>query len=245
MSRYDPNARLPPPTSRAYDVKKMRDADVRQSLRRLLAAEHAGEASTLIVEELGLCQHDSRIDVAVVNGELNGFEIKSDSDTLLRLPHQADIYGRVFDRVTIVCGTAHLRDIRKLVPKWWGIVVAAEVGGIVELRPVRTAKLNRNIDMMAMIQLVWKNETAAILEQEGLASPSRWGAYQLWEAAVSNIERERLAFLIRETIKARGDWRSVPRQSSGGGSLRPAAKSLHSQAHTLLARIHQCSCPPN
>lgn len=223
----------------------MRDVDVRQSLRRVLSAEHAGDAGTLIIEELGLCQHDSRIDVAVVNGELSGFEIKSDSDTLLRLPHQIGIYNRVFDRITLVCGASHLRDVRKLVPKWWGLVVAAEAGGIVELRTVRAGKVNHKIDMMAMIQLVWKNETAAILEQEGLACPSRWGTYQLWESAVSNIERERLAFLIRETIKARGDWRSGPQRNSNGGSPRPAAKSLHSQAHPLLARIDQYSCPPS
>ena len=82
MSRYRTNALLSPVAGAAYDRKKMRDVDVRQSLRRALSAEHAGDAGTLIIEELGLCQHDSRIDVAAVNGELNGFEIKSDSDTL-------------------------------------------------------------------------------------------------------------------------------------------------------------------
>lgn len=223
----------------------MRDFQIRTKLREHLKSAHKSEPGTVVIDELGLCQGAVRVDMAVVNGLLSGYEIKSDRDTLLRLPHQASTYNRVFDRITIVCGAAHLRDVRRLVPKWWGIVIAAEAGGMVELREVRTAKVNHKIDMMAIVQLIWKGETAAILEGEGLAFPRRWGTHQLWDMAVSNIEPQRLAFLVRETIKARGDWRSGPPRNSDDGSPRPAAKSLHSQAHTLLAHIHQCSCHPS
>jgi len=61
----------------------------------------------------------------VVNGKLHGYEIKSDADTLKRLPAQAEVYSAVFDLVTIVVGEHHLDTVRAIVPEWWGIVKAA------------------------------------------------------------------------------------------------------------------------
>ena len=64
----------------------MRDRDVRQALLAHLAELHAGDPDTRIVEEMGVWCGTARIDVAVVNGELCGFELKSERDTLERLP---------------------------------------------------------------------------------------------------------------------------------------------------------------
>jgi len=60
---------------------------------------------------------DARIDLAVVNGKLHGYEIKSDADTLKRLPAQAEVYSAVFDLVTIVVGEHHLDTVRAIVPE--------------------------------------------------------------------------------------------------------------------------------
>src|ERR1700755_210395 len=120
----------------------MRDRDIRSALHRVLQAEHATDQHTLIVDELGLCQGAARADVAVLNGSLAGFEIKSDRDTLARLPNQAQIYGRVFDYVTIVVGAKHARSIRSSVPSFWGITVASEMDGHLELKTRRQAKRN-------------------------------------------------------------------------------------------------------
>ena len=68
----------------------MRDCDIRKALRKRLEEAHKGESGTRIVEEFGLCQGRARIDVAVFNGFINGFEIKSARDTLKRLPGQRD-----------------------------------------------------------------------------------------------------------------------------------------------------------
>jgi hypothetical protein len=86
----------------------MNDAQIRIATKQALFAQHLGEPDTVIFEELGVQHGLSRIDLAVVNGELHGFEFKSDKDTLARLPEQAESYGRVFDRVTLVVGESHL-----------------------------------------------------------------------------------------------------------------------------------------
>ena len=64
----------------------MRDRDVRGAMLQLLGAEHAGEKDTFILQELDVWSGAVRIDIAVINGELTGFELKSDRDTLERLP---------------------------------------------------------------------------------------------------------------------------------------------------------------
>jgi len=102
----------------------MNDALMRAATKQVLLLQHKGDAETVIVEELGIQHGLSRIDLAVVNGELHGFELKSDRDTLARLPEQTETYGRVLDRVTLVIGERHLRRAVEMVPEWWGIRVA-------------------------------------------------------------------------------------------------------------------------
>jgi hypothetical protein len=66
----------------------VRDRDVRQALHRKVLKEHHGDANTLVVDELGLRHGTCRVDIAVVNGFIHGYEIKSDADTLERLPRR-------------------------------------------------------------------------------------------------------------------------------------------------------------
>ncbi len=60
------------------------DSDIRAVLRSRLFLKHPDEADTVVIEELGLCRGQVRVDVAVVNGLLHGYEIKSDRDSLRR-----------------------------------------------------------------------------------------------------------------------------------------------------------------
>ena len=69
----------------------MRDPEIRRQLRCRLEQEFGNDANALILDELGVCCGRVRADMAVVNGELKGFEIKSDQDTLLRLRSQVEI----------------------------------------------------------------------------------------------------------------------------------------------------------
>ena len=103
----------------------MRDRDVRAAVRQDLDARHGGDTETRIVEEMGIWSGTVRIDIAVINGELWGYELKSERDTLERLPAQAKLYSRVFDRVTLVVGTRHVGAAEDAVPPWWGLTIAS------------------------------------------------------------------------------------------------------------------------
>ena len=67
----------------------IRDAEVRPVLRRYLEQQELASPGTLLIEELGLCQGQARIDLATVSGVLHGYEIKSPRDRLTRVgPHR-------------------------------------------------------------------------------------------------------------------------------------------------------------
>jgi hypothetical protein len=146
----------------------MKDIDIRQILLSDLDQKYRSDPDTVIIEELGLCQGISRVDIAVVNGSIHGFEIKSDQDTLKRLPGQVEIYSRSLDEVTLVVGSKHLKEAMNLVPKWWGIITAKETEETTILSMRRKRKLNPSPDPFAIVQLLWREEVFQALEERGL-----------------------------------------------------------------------------
>ncbi len=222
-----PRARAPPPSrlraafmvraARLFDWPSapgyyalMRDADVRSALRATVLARHLRDPSTLVVDELGLDQGAVRVDIAVVNGRLHGYEIKSDADTLDRLPTQAAAYSRVFDRVTLVAGLRHLDKAAALVPPWWGLRAAeANAGGGVRFRCVRPELANPDVDLAAVAALLWREEALALLVAEGrargLASKPR---RDLCAALVATLPAAQLRRSVRDALKTRTTWRA-------------------------------------
>src|SRR5690625_4537558 len=99
------------------------DKDIRKILINefIETPEFINGPSTIIVNELDVCYGAVIADMVVINGEIHGFEIKSERDTLERLPIQSKFYSKVFDTVTLVVSEKHIEKATKLVPDWWGI----------------------------------------------------------------------------------------------------------------------------
>lgn len=72
------------------------DSDIRPVLRSRLRLKHANDTDTVVIEELGLCRGQVRVDVSVVNGLLHGYEIKSDRIGIASdaLPLRQNFMGR-------------------------------------------------------------------------------------------------------------------------------------------------------
>jgi hypothetical protein len=197
----------------------MNDHQLRQALKSKVLARYAKDPDTRIVDELGLRHGAARIDLAVVNGIIHGFELKSDKDNLKRLPHQATIYNSVLDKVTLVVGTRHAKEAMKLVPDWWGIKVATmgSRGGF-EFTDVRRARANPSVDSLSVSKLLWRNEALALLVELSEADcvrhkPRAFIYAHLAAIADSALIRER----VRHQLKFRTDWRPVSQQMSGDG----------------------------
>ena len=186
----------------------VRDIDIRQALLAEMQMRHSKEPGTRVVEELSLCQGVSRVDIAVVNGSLSGYEIKSEKDTLDRLPAQRDVYSLIFDYVTVVASRKHVSKVMEIVPDWWGIDIAESRGQKVELKKKRKARLNKEIQPQALVQLLWKDEALSILESKGLAVGYRSKSKKIiWSHLAENLTPTELRALVRQQLKVRANWR--------------------------------------
>jgi hypothetical protein len=192
----------------------MRDCDVRAALHAKVLSEHHDQPDTLVLDELALWYGTARVDVAVVNGRIHGFEIKSDRDTLDRLEGQARVYNNVLDRVTLVVGVRHLKDALRECPDWWGVKIATQgPRRAVHFEELRAPKTNPAVDPVAVAALLWCEELEQILA--GVAAIRGYKGKSrdiLSRRAAEVIELTALRSAVRVRLKARGNWRvGVPR----------------------------------
>lgn len=185
----------------------MRDPEIRTELHRRLQLRHGNDPNVRIVDEMSVLTGECRIDVALINGRLEGFEIKSESDSLTRLPRQAVAYGQVFDRLTVICAERHLEQALILLPQWWGVEAAERRGAGTRIVRKRAARANPAVEPQAVAQLLWRSEALAALEARdaarGLRSKPR---RTLWSALAETMPRRELGALVRDTLRARRDW---------------------------------------
>ncbi|WP_437587348.1 sce7726 family protein [Sorangium sp. So ce1000] len=201
----------------------MRDADVRSALHRKVLREHHGQPDTLVLDELGLWYGTARVDVAVVNGRIHGYEIKSERDTLDRLPAQASVYSSVLDRVTLVVGESHASKACSIIPDWWGIKVAhSGPRQAVHFHEERAPAMNPAIDPVAVAALLWCEELTDILTTKNAIRGLRGKRRDLLTRRVAELlPLEDLRAVVRERLKARTSWRLTGAQSRPTGQQQP------------------------
>lgn len=193
----------------------LRDRDVRAALHRKVLADHHDHPDTLVLDELGLEHGACRVDIAVVNGQIHGYEIKSEADTLERLTAQAEVYSRSLDRVTLVVGERHADHIGGMVPDWWAVRVV-EVGprGGIHFQPTQEGRPNPAPDLMSMAHLLWRPEAMSLLLELGLPDfQLRKNRATLYRMLVDYMEPDDLRRHIRECLKSRQSWRRHPQPS--------------------------------
>ncbi len=187
----------------------MNDPQLRCAVKRKILARYADDPYTRIFDELGLRHGAARIDIAVVNGIIHGFELKSERDTLKRLPRQVQMYNSVLDRVTLVVASRHADEATRIVPEWWGIKIAAmSPTGALEFSDCRAARDNPSPDILAVSKLLWRQEALTLLDEFGEAERLRYKPRalvygRLAEVADLDTVRER----VRRQLKFRETWR--------------------------------------
>src|SRR3989344_124015 len=149
------------------------DTVIRGALVEKLNEKYA-QSPYRIIPELGVHHGAARVDVAVVNGILHGYEIKSDKDTLGRLREQRDMYNSIFDQMTLVVGRTHLFDAINMVPDWWGIEIAKMTDDqSVVFCTIREPRENLFQNGVSIARLLWRQEALDLLEDLGKADGIR------------------------------------------------------------------------
>jgi hypothetical protein len=180
------------------------DADIRDVLLERLRERHSDELGVAFLEEIGLCRGQVFVDVAVVNGSIHGYEIKSDRDSLRRLAGQVAMYGRVLDRASLVVGSKHIDQAVKAVPPWWEIqVVEARSSGL-RLKRLRAGWKNPARDARALVELLWLDAALALLaERGGIRGYRGRSRREIWDRLCGLYTVDEIAEAVRKELKAR------------------------------------------
>jgi hypothetical protein len=195
------------------------DRVIRTALKEKLWEAHRQEPQVRIIEELGITHGAARVDIAVVNGIIHGYELKSDLDTLHRLPEQMRIYNSVLDQVTLVVGKNHLYEAINTVPEWWGITIAKAINssGAISFCNIRRAEDNPEKNSVDIASLLWRDEALCILEEmdqsRGVRSKPR---KFLYERLADVLDQPALRAKVRECLSVRKDWRFEKPCMQGG-----------------------------
>ncbi|MDA5111088.1 sce7726 family protein [Brevibacillus thermoruber] len=189
-------------------MEKLRDQDVREVLLEFLSSEHRDEPDTRIINELGIDFGASRVDVAVVNGILHGYEIKSESDNLKRLPKQMEYYNRLFERVTIVVDEKYYDEVKVIVPNWWGITTVKKRAGEVKLISKRKGRKQTSQDKELLLKLLWKDELEKLVDVLGYSKKlKRLTKSQLLDIFAGEKDIDVIKNFVYTSLKTREFWR--------------------------------------
>src|SRR4029450_4537510 len=181
------------------------EASVRQALRGALLAG-ARDRPEVVDEFWVPCSHE-RADVAVIGNKIEAFEIKTDQDSLRRLPRQVAAYGRVFDQCTAVVAERHVGETLAMAPRWWGGLGATIVDAI-SFETARVPGINEAVDAETLVRLLWRDEVAAALT--ALEGPPGAGAARssMWGEFLQRVDVDGLRRIVRQALRGRDPSRA-------------------------------------
>lgn len=186
----------------------MKDPCIRKLLKETELLHYSSDAKTRIVEELNLPVAGARVDIAVINGSMHGYEIKSASDTLKRLTSQVEAYSKVFDFLSVVTEEKYRKQITAAVPRWVGLIICSEKEGNFTAKRVRRSKPNKKQNSFYLARLLWRDELIEILTSNEIAFKRKDRNWILCESLAANLPTAKVSAIVRQKLKDRKGWRS-------------------------------------
>ncbi len=187
----------------------MNDRIVRQAFHSsILKSSHISE-DTFVVDELGLKNGESRADIAVLNGKMIGYEIKTEKDNLNRLANQITSYNGVFDKIYLITDKKHLDKATDLIPSWWGIflIEKQDVTNEITFKSLRSAKINKHKKTFDIAQLLWKQEACDLVNSLNVKVKKNLTKCDLYDLLTANYTPSHLGKIVLNCLKTREHWR--------------------------------------
>ncbi|MBV9882426.1 MAG: sce7726 family protein, partial [Sphingomonadaceae bacterium] len=147
------------------------DRDIRVRLHQWLLNKHAHKPGAAIIHEFEIPRPSARVDIALINGRISGYEIKAAADTLSRLGDQATSFSSVFEKMTLVVAIKHLPKAINAIPNWWEII---QTDGI-RFRIYRRGKSSPNLSLQDLLHVLTKPELSRLQTHLGIG-PKDWSA---------------------------------------------------------------------
>lgn len=201
------------------------DKEIRQALKYYISVRHRKSTASFIGEELGVCRGAVRADLAVVNGLLHCYEIKSDRDSLRRLSTQVAVYSDVFDKITIVVGSRYIAGVRKILPRWCGILKVSRQDRTLSVQSIREPQPNTKVKASKLVEFLWRDDALQMLRRvdadRGIRNSHREA---IWNRVCEVFSRAAIAREVRKRLKARASMKALQRPMRDGAQSRVVAR---------------------
>jgi hypothetical protein len=187
----------------------MYDQQIREAFHYKILKEAHAAADTLVIDELGIKNGSYRADIAVLNGKLEGYEIKGEHDSLVRLPDQVEAYNAIFARASLITCERFLETCKGIVPSWWGIYLAkpSSTGDII-FKKIQLPKVNQKVDSYSLARLLWRDEAielaSTFIDRKVLNKCRRHDVYKILADKLNSKEMAKSVLII---LKKRTSWR--------------------------------------
>jgi len=190
----------------------MRDPIIRAAFHESILKNAHLDIDTIVIDELGIKNGQIRADIAVLNGKMYGYEIKSEKDTLLRLGPQAIAYSEVFEKSYIVAADKHIAKLANYIPDTWGIyAINGDSKNNIEFHCEREALQSETRNIFAISRLLWKSEAAEILsEQFQYKIKTNYTRDHLYNMLAETCDVNQISKIVLKYLKQREGWRTNP-----------------------------------
>jgi hypothetical protein len=194
-----PHLRLP------FPPRKVRAPDILPLVKEYVRRRQAAIGVTAFCYKKERIIGRSRADFdSRIGTRWEGFEIKSETDSLSRLRTQVGDYNYHFDRCWIVAHSKHFPFVMNRVPEWWGVMEVWAEGGDVVMKLRRPPKDNPEVRVDKLLNLLWKTELIELARRKGIKAKSRWGKYFILLEISKTFTVLEARLTVHEFLKRRG-----------------------------------------
>ncbi|MCH1924529.1 sce7726 family protein [Shewanella sp. C32] len=146
----------------------MLEIEVKASFINYLRKRNNRFSDGVIVNEFVYDNFNRRADLLYIKGNrLFAYEIKSEADSLSRLPGQIDNYLGHFDKVIMVVATKHVGAVLDMTPS---VVEVIEIKPEGNFKIIRRGKISKNIESRKLLNLLKVKEIRQVAKKIGVST---------------------------------------------------------------------------
>ena len=213
----------------------MLDKEIREPLFDFLE-EFYGKIRIFEEKITGLSRTDA---LGVIDGQLIGFEIKSDHDTYARLQRQTADYDELCDVNYLVIGRSHRKQADQHIPKHWGNICVYEENTCGNKKIVvvidQNPGVNPNVKLARQLDLLWLPELALLQEWNGMPKYKWQSKAFVREKILERIPEETLKHQITGLLFERDYEELLAQIREVQKTTRPRRRNMSEQRRTIKA----------
>lgn len=192
-----------------------------------------------IINEMVVANWSRRADLAVANGHLQAFEIKSDFDSLKRLDGQLETFTSRFEKVTVICSPKFTYEITKKVTSKVGIIEYLSTEQGIRFKIVQRGRISLPVNKSVYINFLLKKELQLFLIENGKSFLAESGRESL-ERIAEKLPLSKIRAFVLRAIKLRykDTSDSCLRKLSGNECLRTIDLDLLSKSKLKRENIY-------